>query len=95
MVCLFADGTIDRVVIARKLLAFGTLFAFTGQFSTSADLDENELPSLIQHGLDPLRDVDDFAYGDDLIVAVHVTIVEFVKPKRVLLASIIVHVGDV
>ena len=81
VVCFLAYCTIDRVMVASKLLAFGALFALTGELTAPTNLDQDKLPPLIQHSFDSLGHIDDSAYGEDLIVAVHITVVQFVKPK--------------
>jgi hypothetical protein len=80
-------------VVAGELLTSSAFFALAGQFTTSAYLDDNKFPSLIEDCLDMLRNVDDSVGRNDFVVAEHVSIKQLVKPKGILLAAVVVHVG--
>ena len=95
MVCSFTDCAVDRVMIAGELFTFCALLAVAGQFAASADLDKDKFPPLIEDSLDTLRDIDDSVDRNNFVVAVHISIVQFVEPERILLTPVRVHIGDI
>ena len=86
--------TVYRVMVGGILAALFAGFDGTGQFSASADFDQNKLPSVIEDLFDMLWHVDDFTGRDDLVIAVHVAIVELVEPEVILSDPILIEVGD-
>ena len=71
-------------------LASLTGFDGAGQFFAAPYLHDNKFPPFVQDLLDPGRNVDYLAGGNDFIVAVYIAIKQLLIPERILYLPILV-----
>ena len=77
---------LPRAVPATPLATFDG----TGQFFSSANLDDNKFPPFIKYSLDTCRDIDDLTSGYNLVVTMNVSVKHFVIPEIILGFSVFV-----
>ena len=75
MIGIHAHRTVYRVMVGGVLAALFACFNRTGELSPTADLEQYEFPTIVEDLFDMLRDIDDLAGGNDLIISMHVAIV--------------------
>ena len=81
-------------MVCSELLTSNTSLASACKISTSSDFNEHKFPSRVEDFFDSWWDIDDLVGRYDLVVSVHVSVVELVEPETILSLPVRVHVGD-
>ncbi|RDH28254.1 hypothetical protein BDQ94DRAFT_152405 [Aspergillus welwitschiae] len=94
MISAVTDGTIHRVIACGvQATALAGLHG-TGEFLSSSNLNQDELPALVQNLFDVTRDVNDLACWDYVVVAVDVSVKHLVVPETIPGLAVGVEVGN-